>query len=95
MRTGELAYIQQIDLDEHMFYAHSALLNNMPAQLGPKDLVPAWSTNGFPLNPAGSFQADGEYWGNGMFAEDPSFQLNDEFDLSFEMDFSLVPDSPC
>ncbi|KAI0537008.1 hypothetical protein GGR58DRAFT_514078 [Xylaria digitata] len=47
MRTGEFAYLQQIDLDEHMVLVHSAPQNGMLVLQGLGNPTPAWTNNSF------------------------------------------------
>ncbi|KAI1353190.1 hypothetical protein F5Y01DRAFT_62928 [Xylaria sp. FL0043] len=45
-RTGELAYLRQLDLDEHMAYVHYSPQNDMPIQQGLRDSAP-YTSHGF------------------------------------------------
>ncbi|GAW14799.1 hypothetical protein ANO14919_042020 [Xylariales sp. No.14919] len=46
-KTAENAYLRQIDLDEHMDWAHSAPQSGMPVSQGSSGPASAWTNNGF------------------------------------------------
>ncbi|KAI3320596.1 hypothetical protein HD806DRAFT_524623 [Xylariaceae sp. AK1471] len=110
MRTGELAYFRQIDLDEHTLLMHGTIRDDMHVQQGLDQLFPTWMNgfqqnvypqpsqifqqdtqqNGFPqLNPAGDFQTNAGFRGDDMFAGNQNFQLDDEFNFDFGLDFNF------
>ncbi|TRX90463.1 hypothetical protein FHL15_008632 [Xylaria flabelliformis] len=52
IKTGELAYLRQIDLEEHMALAHCAHQNAIPVQQQLSNPVPTWTNFDFQQNAA-------------------------------------------
>ncbi|KAJ3562279.1 hypothetical protein NPX13_g8622 [Xylaria arbuscula] len=50
MRSGELGFLRQIDLDEHMICMHNPLQNDMPIQQTPSNLTSTWTSNSLQQN---------------------------------------------
>ncbi|KAI1428406.1 hypothetical protein F5Y12DRAFT_789893 [Xylaria sp. FL1777] len=102
-RTGELAYLRQIDLDEHIVYVHRAPPQiNVSIQQGPSHPLPTWTNNGFqqsvPLQTVPVFGQDA--YQNDILQLGPSGVFEAEGDLlagnmgfqphdSFNMGFSF------
>ncbi|KAI0445674.1 hypothetical protein F4803DRAFT_559977 [Xylaria telfairii] len=63
-KIGELAYLRQIDLDEHMLSTHCAIQNNMAVHQEPNNPLPTWTDNNFQpnvhLHPAMTFRQDAQ-----------------------------------
>ncbi|KAI0555679.1 hypothetical protein F4679DRAFT_519466 [Xylaria curta] len=52
IKTGEFAYLRQIDLDEHIALAHCTPQNGTSVQQQLSNLVPTWTNFGFQQNSA-------------------------------------------
>lgn len=50
VKTGELAYLRQVDLDEHMHWAHGSRQDYMLIPQGLSDSVRTWANNGVQQN---------------------------------------------
>ncbi|KAI0424644.1 hypothetical protein F5Y09DRAFT_134029 [Xylaria sp. FL1042] len=99
-RTGDLAYLRQVDLDEHMAYMHYAPQNNMPIQQEPSNYVSTYTNHSFqqsaqlqaspslwqdaPLNFVGNLEAEGGFWGGGWSGRNMYLQPHEELKPNFE-----------
>ncbi|KAI1753082.1 hypothetical protein F4782DRAFT_546022 [Xylaria castorea] len=82
MRTGELAYLRQIDLDEHMAFMHCAFQNDISVQQQLSNPVTTWTNHDFQQNadlpPVMTFGQDAQQ--NGFLQPDPvgDYQIHGE-----------------
>ncbi|KAI0456078.1 hypothetical protein F5B21DRAFT_170618 [Xylaria acuta] len=84
MRTGELAYLRQMDLDEHMLLTHYVPQYSIPGiEQQPSVPVPTWTNHDFQrnahLHPVPTFGQDAQQ--NGFVQPDPAgnYQVDGEF----------------